>query len=221
MSQLPSVGIVSTGVANTASVVAAFRQIGFQSELVEDWRKIESTRWLVLPGVGSFGHAMHRLRKQQMIAPLRDRILSGRPTLAICLGLQLVCLSSDESPGVEGLSIVASRAKRFDFCPTAELRVSNGKNSLKNLRVPHLGWNRVRANQCELLTDGHAYFAHSYYIDQVPQDWNIATSIHGPQFVSAIEKGNVLACQFHPELSGRWGQTLLSKWLKQVEVPLC
>ncbi len=82
------------------------------------------------------------------------------------------------------------------------------------LRVPHLGWNRVTAGDgCRLLKDGDAYFANSYKLDEVPAGWAGATSDHGGDFVAALERGSVLACQFHPELSGAWGQALIERWL--------
>ncbi len=216
MSQSSVVGIISTGVANTASVVAAFRRLGVETELVSDWRKVESARRLVLPGVGSFGCAMDRLNELKMVEPLRERILSEIPTLAICLGLQLFCSASEESPGMEGLSILPTTVKRFDVQATEESRHPHDQ-----LRVPHLGWNQVKANSCKTLSNGQAYFAHSFYIDQVPPGWNQATAHHGGSFVAAIEKGSVLACQFHPELSGSWGRELLATWLGKVEVPAC
>jgi imidazoleglycerol phosphate synthase glutamine amidotransferase subunit HisH len=82
------------------------------------------------------------------------------------------------------------------------------------LRVPHLGWNRVVAGEgCSLLEDGDAYFANSFKLDAIPAGWAGATTDHGGPFVAALERGAVLACQFHPELSGAWGQALIERWL--------
>lgn len=202
-------GIVSTGVANTASVIAALQRLGLRAEPVDDWRSVDSYRWLILPGVGAFGPAMERLKKMKMVEPIRDRISADRPTLAICLGLHLFCEMSDESPDARGLAIVPATASRFDS--------SNGCR----LRIPHLGWNRVSANGCQSLVDGEAYFAHSYRLDHAPDEWCVATSNYGGSFVAAIEKGNVLACQFHPELSGAWGRRVLSNWINQPQVQTC
>jgi imidazoleglycerol phosphate synthase glutamine amidotransferase subunit HisH len=84
----------------------------------------------------------------------------------------------------------------------------------KGLRVPHLGWNHVAAGAgCSLLEDGDAYFANSFKLDDIPGGWAGATTDHGGRFVAAIERGPVLACQFHPELSGAWGQDLIERWL--------
>jgi len=88
-----------------------------------------------------------------------------------------------------------------------------------DLRVPHLGWNRVAAEgECSLLEDGDAYFANSYKLDTIPAGWAGATTDHGGPFVAALETGSVLACQFHPELSGAWGQALIERWIAAAEV---
>jgi imidazole glycerol phosphate synthase glutamine amidotransferase subunit len=213
VNEIPLIEIVSTGVANTASVIAAFKRLGANAQIIDDRKRIELASHLVLPGVGSFGHAMQRLQEQKMIEPLRDRILDGRPTLAICLGMQLFCASSDESPGVAGLGIIPANVRRFQLDDTSE--------SNSSLRVPHLGWNSVSSGNCRFLSDGQAYFAHSYCIEEVTADWNIATANYGGGFVAALERQGVLACQFHPELSGEWGQELVAEWISQCEVLAC
>ncbi len=190
--------VVPTGTANMASVAAAFRRIG--TELSEA-RSTEEIRWadqLVLPGVGAFAAAMERIDKRRWRQSLVDRIGEGRPTLAICLGMQLLCEKSDESPGVSGLGVVSGTVTRLP----------------EHLTVPQLGWNQVMpAPGSRFLTPGWAYFANSYRLTSVPNDWTSARTSYGGSFVSAIERGNVLACQFHPELSGDWGSELLSRWL--------
>ena len=132
-----------------------------------------------------------------MTGPLCDRITEGRPTLAVCVGMQVLAASSEESPG-RGLGVVAGRIRRF----------SGG------IRVPQLGWNRVDPDPgCRFVTPGWAYFANSYRFDTLPEGWSGATSEHGGSFVAAMERGDVLACQFHPELSGPWGLRLLERWV--------
>ena len=167
--------------------------------LVSDERSvIEAADWLVLPGVGAFGAAVKTLRGRDVCRALADRLRAGRPTLAVCLGLQLLCQSSDESPGVAGLGVIAATVTRFPA----------------TVRVPQLGWNRVVAeSKCAVLKAGSAYFANSYRLVECPSGWNAAYADHGGRFVAALERGAVLACQFHPELSGRWGLDLLRAWL--------
>ncbi len=198
------VEIIATGVGNTASVVAAFGRLGCTARLIQTPAEVEAATRLVLPGVGSFAAAMQQLGESGLIEPLRLRVQRGRPTLAICLGLQLLGLGSDESREVPGLGCAPVRAEQF----------------AAGLRVPHMGWNQVKPEaDCKLLGPGAAYFAHSFLWSQCPAGWSAATTVHGLAFVAAIERGAVLACQFHPELSGEYGAALLSRWLQAEAVP--
>ncbi len=194
--------MIRTGTANLASVAAAFERAGRTVRMSTDPDDAEGAGILVLPGVGTFGQVASRLDELRLREALTDRINAGRPTLAICLGLQLLAEASDENPGACGLGLVPATATAFG----------------KDLRVPHLGWNRVvPGDGCSLLSDGDAYFANSYKIDDVPDDWAGALTDHGGEFVAALERGPVLACQFHPELSGSWGQALIERWLSAAE----
>ncbi len=193
------VTVVRTGSANLASVVAALGRAGRTPELVDDAAAVAQAERLVLPGVGAFGAVMARLVELGLVEALTERIAAGRPTLAICLGLQVLASGSDESPGVAGLGVIPGRVTRLP----------------DGVVVPQLGWNRVEADPgCRLLCDGAAYFANSYKLDSAPDGWSVAWSDHGGPFVAALERGAVLACQFHPELSGAWGAALLARWLE-------
>lgn len=192
------VRIVRTGRANIASVLAGFGRLGLTPLLVETAAEAEAAEYLVLPGVGAFGATMAHLRNLDLVEPLCARIAAGRPTLAVCLGLQLLCRESEESPGSDGLGIVPARITRF----------------ADPLRVPQLGWNLVTSEGVSpLLASGHAYFANSYKLDAPPVGWSVATADYGGRFVAALARGPVLACQFHPELSGPWGLSWLRRWL--------
>jgi imidazole glycerol phosphate synthase glutamine amidotransferase subunit len=190
--------IVSTGTANVASVEAWLRRAGASPRVTLDPRDIDQAPALVLPGVGAFGAAMNELRSRGLVGSLRRRIELGRPTLAICLGMQLLMSSSDESPGVPGLGVIPGNARRLPY----------------GVRVPHMGWNRVEtsASSC-LLQTGTAYFANSFAVFDPPGSWAACRTDHGIRFISAIERGPVVACQFHPELSGAYGSSLLDRWL--------
>jgi imidazole glycerol phosphate synthase glutamine amidotransferase subunit len=193
-----AVVVVQTGSANMASVMAALERAGRPVRIAGGAADILWADHLVLPGVGALGAAMRELRARDLVEVLRERVCRGRPTLAICLGLQLLCQGSEESPGVSGLGLLPVRAKRFPA----------------TVRVPQLGWNRVVPGAaCRLLQPGHAYFANAYRLEQAPPGWAAATTEHGGRFVSALEKDALLACQFHPELSGAWGARLLQRWL--------
>lgn len=193
-----AVQVVRTGVANIASVLAGLRRLGAEPALTEDPQTVATATAVVLPGVGAFGAGMERLRAAELVGVLRERVAAGQPTLAVCLGLQLLCEQSEESPGVEGLGALPATVRRFP----------------STVRVPQLGWNEV-VPQAEggLLERGFAYFANSYRLDRAPAGWAWARSEHGGPFVAALERGAVLACQFHPELSGPWGAALLGRWL--------
>jgi imidazole glycerol phosphate synthase glutamine amidotransferase subunit len=192
--------IVRTGLANMASVEAAFTRLGQRVVWTKDPQLILRSDRVVLPGVGAFGPAMGKMRELNLVEPLRERVAQGRPTLAICLGLQMLAAASEESPGAEGLASFEGQLERFP----------------DGLVVPHLGWNRlVATSTCRLLRSGHVYYANSYRLREAPKGWTSATTDYGGSFVGALECGDVLACQFHPELSGAFGAALLERWLIQ------
>lgn len=196
--------VVRTGVANLASVVAGLRRVGLRATVTDDASRIASAERLVLPGVGSFGAAMAELERHDLIETLVERIASGRPTLAICLGLQLLGGGSEETPGCRGLGVFDECAARFDA----------------GVRVPQLGWNRVRPDSgCAWVRPGYAYFANSYRLRACPPGWRAAWADHGGLFIAALERDGVLACQFHPELSGDWGRELLERWATSAATP--
>lgn len=195
---MPEVLIVPTGTANIASVAAAFRRLGAAPRLSERPEEIAAASHVMLPGVGAFGAAMARLVERGLDTALRERIAADRPTIAICVGHQLLFGASAESPGVAGLGIVPGDVGRFGG----------------NVRVPQFGWNRVEPGEdCLLLEEGWAYFANSYRATAAP-GWATALAEHGGPFVAAVERGNVIGCQFHPELSGAYGAALLSRFLE-------
>lgn len=190
--------VVPTGTANIASVLAAFRRLGTEPVVTRDVSTVDKSHRVVVPGVGSFGAAMAEIDRLGMRETLSQRLDEGRPTLAICVGMQLLATASEESADVEGLGHISGRVTRFP----------------DSVRVPQLGWNQVVAGPgCAILDDGWAYFANSYRIETVPNGWLAAATDHGGRFVAGLERGGVLACQFHPELSGTWGRNILSRWL--------
>lgn len=192
-----SVVVIETGVANTASVLAALRRCGAEAELSADASRVSGASRVVLPGVGAFGAGMESLRANGLDEVVRERVRDDLPLLGICLGMQLLFESSDESPGVEGLGVVPGHVGRF----------------AEGVRVPQFGWNRVEAEGDGWLESGWAYFANSYRVEAAPDGWEVATAQHGGPFVAAMRRGSVVTCQFHPELSGAWGQVLIGSWL--------
>ncbi len=196
---MTSITILRTGLANLASVTAAFRRLGADIVVADDADTISGATRLVVPGVGAYGEAMNRLRAAGLVSPLRDRIAEGRPTLGICLGLQIFGTGSDESPGVSGLGCVSAMTTGFDVMLTS----------------PQMGWNRVTpTGDAVLCESGYAYFANSFRFERIPAGWAGATANYGGPMVAALERGAVLGCQFHPELSGAYGEGLLARWME-------
>ena len=195
---MSTVVIVDTGVANLASVQAAFDRLGVPTALSRDPGRIRAASRLVLPGVGSFGAGMHALQASGADTAVRAAIDAGTPTLAICLGMQLLARGSEESPGVGGLGVIDGLVGRLP----------------DSVRLPHLGWNRVVPEAgCRRLGEMDAAFANSYALRDVPAGWRAAWTTHGVRFVSGVARGRIVACQFHPELSGSAGQELIAAWL--------
>lgn len=199
----PDVAIVNTGVANTASVSAALARLGARPYLTRSVRDVVEAPALVLPGVGAFGAGMQLLREYGLVDPLRDRIVAGEPTLCVCLGMQLLFERSEESPGERGLAVVDGSIAEY---PDTVVR-------------PQFGWNLVSAGAVHL--EGYAYFANSYRATSAPDGWQVSLAEHGGMFLAAMRRGGVLACQFHPELSGVFGREAIASWLQGVklEVP--
>lgn len=195
--------IIQTGTANTASVMAGLTRAGADAVLSNDPGLVERAERVVLPGVGAMAAALRRLEQDGLVEAIRNRIASGRPTLAICLGLQLLCNRSEESPDTEGLGVIPTLVRRFP----------------DSVSVPQMGWNRIEPDQeCRYLQPGFAYFANSFRVVEAPAAWSAAWSAawadHGGRFLAAAEQGDIVACQFHPELSGAWGQDLLARWIE-------
>jgi imidazole glycerol phosphate synthase glutamine amidotransferase subunit len=198
--------IVRTGAANLASVVAAFERLGRSVQITDNAFAVRNARRVVLPGVGAFAPVARRLRENGMGEALLHRVDEDLPTLAVCLGLHLLAAGSAEGEDAEGLGVLPVTASRFP----------------DSVVVPQLGWNSVEVDDgCRLLRAGDAYFANSYRITESPHGWSVAWSDHGGRFVAAVERGNVLGCQFHPELSGAWGQTLIDRWFGCFGGPPC
>lgn len=193
-----AVSIIDTGVANIASVRAAFERMDIPIQAVSTPDDVADAGALVLPGVGAFGPAMERLTDMRLVGPLRARVDADRPTLCICLGMQLLCARSAESPGVEGLGVIDASVEPLD-----------------GPRRTHFGWSAISAPVGSLVDSGHAYFAHSFALRAAPVGWTSTFATFGASFVASLERSNVLACQFHPELSGAWGSTLLGRWLRR------
>ena len=198
---MSAVAVVDSGVANLASVRAAFSRLGVATEVATDAATLRRASRIVLPGVGAFGAGMATLRERGLDTAVREAVRDEKPVLAICLGMQLLCEASEESPGIPGMGILPGVCRRLPDEST----------------VPHLGWNVVTPDApCRVVPRMEAAFANSYALRTSASGWSSAWTIHGSPFVAAVERDQTVACQFHPELSGIAGLRLLEHWLTGV-----
>ena len=195
------IAIVDYGMGNLRSVTNAFARLGGSIVVTRDKRTIAEASAIVVPGVGAFGKCMENLRGFDLLDVLREQINKGKPYLGICLGLQMLFESSEEAPGVEGLSLVKGSVRRF-------------KNDLK---VPHMGWNQIEQIKNSQIFKGidqgeYFYFVHSFY-PEPGEDVIASKTDYGSLFASSIERDNIFACQFHPEKSQKVGLRLLQNFI--------
>ncbi len=205
--QTSPIAIIDYGMGNLRSVQKGIERAGYAAAVSRSPERIEAAAGVVLPGVGAFGACMDNLRATGLVDVVRRVIERGTPFLGICLGMQLLFEESDEFGPVKGLGIFPGRVVRFAERPP--------------LKVPHMGWNRIRKHgpvaDLEGVDDGaFVYFVHSYYI--VPGDPSLtATStVHGIEFTSAIARDNVFATQYHPEKSQAVGLRILQNFGRRV-----
>ncbi len=197
------IAIVDYDAGNLKSVQKALMYLGEESVITRDKDIILKAERVILPGVGAFADAMEKLHKFELVEVIHQVIEKGTPFLGICLGLQLLFESSDEAPGVEGLSVLKGHVK---LIPNAE-----------GLKIPHMGWNSLKVAPEAKLFKGlsdtpYVYFVHSYYLKADDEEIVAATTEYGVHIHASVEKDNVFACQFHPEKSGDVGLTILKNF---------
>ncbi len=200
------ISIVDYGMGNLRSVEKGFASQGIEVRVTGDPKDIEGSSGLVLPGVGAFGDCVRNLRERSMTEPIRSFIAGGRPFLGICLGFQVLFESSEEAAGEEGLGVLKGKVVRF-------------RPADKNLKVPHMGWNRVDAPEQSSILGGIPngswfYFVHSYYVVSDEPGAQILTSDYGGEFEAGVISGNICAFQFHPEKSSDYGLMILRNFSK-------
>lgn len=203
------IGIVDYGLGNLTSVAGAVAKSGFEPVVTSDGARLEAADKLILPGVGAFPDGMANLAERGLIDILDDLVIKRRkPILGICLGFQLLGLSSAEFGDTAGLGWIDA--------PVTRLQPED-----QSLRVPHVGWNDLTqtAPDCVLLDgidDGALfYFVHSYHMETPPDGSQVGTCDYGGAFTAAVQKGNVFGTQFHPEKSQQAGLTLLQNYLEK------
>lgn len=208
------IAIIDYGMGNLYSVSKALSFLGGRVQITSDPRAVGRAKALVFPGVGAFAEAMGELKRRRLVEPIVGSIREDKPFLGLCLGLQLLFASSEESPGVKGLGVLPGRVRRL---PRS-----------RNLKVPHMGWNQIETVKSEklrvknlLLKDvpegAFMYFVHSFYAEPKNKETILTMTEYGCRFPSIIwNQRNLWATQFHPEKSQRWGLRILKNFLNEV-----
>lgn len=197
------IGIIDYDAGNLKSVEKALHYLGKEVIVTRDPEQLRQVDKVILPGVGAFGDAMAKLKEYHLDTLIHEIADSGKPFLGICLGLQLLFEESEESPGVEGLGILKGKIKRI---PDED-----------GLKVPHIGWNSLHLEHNGRLfqnipENGYVYFVHSYYLEAQDPEIVKASTEYGVHIHASVEKGNVFACQFHPEKSSETGLQILKNF---------
>ena len=198
------IAIIDYDAGNIKSVEKALQYLGEEAVITRDAGEILMADKVILPGVGAFGDAMKKLNRYGLVPVIHEVVEKGIPFLGICLGLQLMFESSEEAPGVEGLGLLKGKI----------VRIPEGDG----LKVAHMGWNSLSFPKEGRLFAGipensYVYFVHSYYL-QAEEDIVTATAEYGVTIHASVEKGNVFACQFHPEKSSHTGLTILKNFVE-------
>jgi glutamine amidotransferase len=206
----PAVAVLDYGMGNRRSVQKALEHVGARVSVTRDPATLATARALVLPGVGAFGAAMAALGELELIAPIRAAADDGRPVLGICLGMQLLFDRSAELGDTPGLGLLGGEVTRLET---------------KGLRIPHIGWNEVRAVRPHALTaalpaEGESFYhVHSYAVRPVDPEDILATTTYGETFATIVARGNVMGTQFHPEKSSAAGLRLLAAFCALAGAP--
>ncbi|MBO4927986.1 MAG: imidazole glycerol phosphate synthase subunit HisH [Clostridiales bacterium] len=198
------IAIIDYGMGNLGSVEKALAFLGYESEITDDPSKVMCADGVILPGVGAIGAAMEALSSKGLDKVVREYIATGKPFLGICLGMQMLFDTSEESFGgepVKGLSVLPGKVVRF--------------SSDMGLKIPQIGWNALRSRNSILPDKEYVYFVHSYYCVPEQEEDIAATVDYGIEYCCSVKRDNVFACQFHPEKSGEAGLRILNRWAKQ------
>lgn len=202
------IAIIDYDAGNIKSVEKALLALGEQAAVTRDSEKILGADGVILPGVGAFGDAMKRLESYGLVETIHQVAERQIPFLGICLGLQLMFDSSEESPGVQGLGLLPGRIVRIP---------DDG-----GLKVPHIGWNNLKYPHPGRLfrglpEDAYVYFVHSYYLQAQEESIVKATTEYGALIHASVERDNLFACQFHPEKSSSVGMKILQNFMEVVK----
>jgi glutamine amidotransferase len=199
--------IVDYGTSNLGSMKNMLKKIGVETRFASVPSDIEDATKIIVPGVGAFDAGMRALNGSGMVPVLNRKALEERvPILGVCLGMQLMTRGSEEGK-LEGLGWIAADTVRFD------------QASHPGLRVPHMGWNEVKKRKADPVVadmpeETRFYFAHSYHVACDDAADVLLEATYGETFPAAVARGNIIAAQFHPEKSHRFGMWLLRNFVE-------
>ena len=199
------IAIIDYDAGNIKSVEKAIQYLGEDAVITRDRDLILNSDKVILPGVGSFGDAMAKIREYDLVNTIYDVADKKTPFLGICLGLQLLFKTSEESEGVTGLGLLDGRIIRIPDAP--------------GLKIPHMGWNSLDIKPGATLFQGiedqlYVYFVHSYYLQAEHEEDVAATTVYSTKIHASVEHENIYACQFHPEKSSRVGLQILKNFIQ-------
>ena len=203
------IAIIDYKAGNLTSVQRALSSLGQESVITADPAVLSESERIIFPGVGAAGKAMADLKRLKIDLALRQSFDSGKPILGICLGTQIIMESSQENNNTTCLGLVKGQTLRFP----ENFRGENGAN----LKVPHMGWNRIKFKRKRPLFEGitaenEFYFVHAYYPAPERPETILGQTFYGFDFTSVIALKNLVAVQFHPEKSGAPGLRILSNF---------
>ena len=199
------IAIIDYDAGNIKSVEKAIQYLGEDAVITRDRDLILNSDKVILPGVGSLGDAMAKIREYDLVNTIYDVVDKKTPFLGICLGLQLLFKTSEESEGVTGLGLLDGRIIRIPDAP--------------GLKIPHMGWNSLDIKPGATLFQGiedqsYVYFVHSYYLQAEHEEDVAATTVYSTKIHASVEHENIYACQFHPEKSSRVGLQILKNFIQ-------
>ena len=199
------IAVIDYDAGNIRSVEKALLSLGQEVHITGDAQEILRADKVILPGVGAFGDAMENIRSRNLEPVIRKVAEKGTPFLGICLGLQLLFERSEEAPGGKGLGLLKGEILRIPEAP--------------GMKIPHMGWNSLHLEHDGRLFRGveeqaYVYFVHSYYLKAEEEDIVKASTEYCTHIHASVEKGNVFACQFHPEKSSGVGLRILKNFVE-------
>ena len=212
----PKIVIIDYGAGNLRSVARAVAHAGQEPLVTSDPREVPGADALIVPGVGAAADTMRNLREHGMVEPVRAYIAAGKPFFGVCMGQQALLSVSEEGGEHECLGIIPGRVKKL---PTTVNGASNGNGAGGTLKVPHMGWNRVRQKAEHPIFEGieddaYFYFLHSYYPAPDDDACVIGETEYGVTFASVLARDNIVATQFHPEKSSDAGLRMYANFLR-------